>query len=106
MMKIPINTPIGQFRWLALLEGLSYIILVFIAMPLKYIWSMPTLVQYMGMAHGILFCAYVLMLIKVWQAYNWSFAKASIAFIASLVPFGTFWFDTKIRNEKLATKNA
>ena len=97
MINIPINTTLGQFRWIALLEGISFIILLGIAMPLKYLYNFPEAVRVVGMAHGILFVAYIIFLYMVWQSENWNFAKAALAFAVSFVPFGTFWFDKKIR---------
>lgn len=97
MQKIPFNTTLGQFRWIALLEGLSFIILVFIAMPLKYGFDMPQAVRMFGMAHGVLFVAYVILLFMVWREEKWTIGKAALAFLMSLVPFGTLWFDRKLR---------
>ena len=95
MQKIPFNTTLGQFRWVALLEGISFILLVFIAMPLKYGLDIPEGVRVVGMAHGVLFVAYIIFLFMVWQEQKWSLKKVAIAFFMSLVPFGTFWFDKK-----------
>ncbi len=49
-----------------------------------------------GMAHGVLFILYVLLLLQVTLQYKWSFYKASLAFLVSLVPFGTFWAEKKL----------
>jgi integral membrane protein len=89
----------GQFRLVGVLEGISYIVLLFIAMPLKYIADLPNAVKYVGWAHGVLFVAFGLLLIKVWIDYKWSFGKTTLAFVASLVPFGTFWLDKKLKKE-------
>ena len=97
MQKIPVNTTLGQFRWIALIEGVSYIILLFIAMPLKYGFNLPQTVQVVGMAHGVLFVAYVIFLFIVWREEHWTLGKAALAFAMSLVPFGTFWFDKQLR---------
>ena len=97
MQKIPINTTLGQFRWIAILEGISFIVLLFIAMPLKYQFDMPKVVSIVGMAHGVLFVAYVIFLYMVKAEHKWSFGKAVLGFVASFIPFGTFWFDKKLR---------
>lgn len=97
MQKIPLNTTLGQFRWIAILEGISFIVLLFVAMPLKYQFNMPKAVSVVGMAHGVLFVAYIIFLYMVWQVQKWKFSKAILGFVVSLVPFGTFWFDKKIR---------
>jgi len=93
------NGTMGQFRLIGILEGISYIVLLFIAMPLKYFADSPNAVKYVGWAHGALFVAFGLYLLKVWREYKWTFGKAFIAFIASLVPFGTFVLDKKLKKE-------
>jgi integral membrane protein len=87
---------IKTFRIIAFLEGLSFLILLFIAMPLKYMMDMPMPVRIVGMAHGVLFVAYVLYLMLVRSQKDWSIGKTLIAFAASLVPFGTFILDAKV----------
>lgn len=84
------------FRLIALLEGISFLILLFIAMPLKYMMDMPLPVRIVGMAHGILFVAFILYLMLVHSQKNWSIQKTALAFLASLVPFGTFVLDAKV----------
>jgi len=96
-MSIPTNTTLGQFRWIALFEGISFLILLFIAMPLKYMADLPQMVRYVGMAHGLLFVLYIILLVMIWKEYQWKFTKVLTAFIASLVPFGTIWFDRKLK---------
>ena len=86
-----------RFRQVAVLEGISYILLLFIAMPLKYFADMPEAVKYTGWAHGLLFVLYGLLLIQVWQQYNWKFGKAVLVFIASLLPFAPFYVDRKLK---------
>ena len=79
-----------SFSKLAIAEGISYIVLVFIAMPLKYFFDYPLAVKYTGWAHGVLFvafCAYLPLL--MWRD-GWSFLRALRAFALSLIPFGTF----------------
>lgn len=61
---------------------------------------MPQMVRYVGMAHGLLFVLYAILLLMVWKEYSWKFAKVLMAFVASLVPFGTFWFDMKLQKEQ------
>lgn len=90
-----IKTPLGRFRIIAFLEGLSYILLG-LTMVLKYKYAMPEPNRIIGMAHGVLFIAYVLMLIQVTISHKWSFWKTTLAFLVSLVPFGTFYAEKKI----------
>lgn len=91
-----------RFRQVAVLEGVSYLLLLFIAMPLKYFADIPEAVKYTGWAHGLLFVLYAALLIQVWQQYNWKFGKAVMVFIASLVPFAPFWVDKKLKEEQAA----
>jgi integral membrane protein len=84
------------FRTVALLEGISFLVLLFIAMPLKYVMHQPLPVRITGMVHGILFIAFVFYLMQVKNEKNWPIKKTMLAFIASLLPFGTFVLDAKI----------
>ena len=99
-MNSYLNTTLGKFRLIALLEGISFIILLFIAMPLKYLAGMPLAVKYIGWVHGALFVFYVILLVQVWIEHNWKFIKVLGAFIASLLPFGTFYLDKKLKEEE------
>lgn len=87
------------FVFIALLEGISYLLLLCIAMPLKYLANMPGFVKYLGWAHGVLFVLFCVYLLKVWKQFQWSFGKATVAFIASLLPFGTFVLDSQLKKE-------
>lgn len=91
-----LNSPIGRFRIIAFIEGISFIILVGIAMPLKYMADSPGMVKVVGMAHGVLFLVFLVSLLEVWIKRKWSFVKVAIAFLSSLVPFGTFVLDAKV----------
>jgi len=88
-----------RFMFIALLEGISYLLLLCIAMPLKYYADMPGPVKYIGWAHGVLFVLFCFYLVKVWMGYKWGFWKATGAFIASLLPFGTFVLDKQLKKE-------
>lgn len=83
------------FRTTALIEGVSYLLLGF-TMILKYKFEMPLPNYIVGMSHGFLFMAYIALLVIVHFKYQWSFQKSLLAFVASLVPFGTFWADQKL----------
>ena len=78
------------FRKVAFAEGISYLLLA-LTMPFKYIFKITEPNYVVGLAHGLLFVAYCLLLLNVWIKYNWKFNKAFFAFIVSIVPFGTFW---------------
>lgn len=90
------------FRKVALAEGISYIVLLFIAMPLKYWANMPLAVKYVGWAHGLLFVGYIACLVMAWQEKKWSFGKVVLLFIASLLPFVPFWVEHKLKAEDTA----
>ena len=93
------KSTIGLLRRIGIIEGISYLVLLFIAMPLKYFADLPIFVQIFGMAHGILFVLFVLMLLVVWFRHGWSFIRVLGAFAASLLPFGTFVLDARLRKE-------
>jgi integral membrane protein len=90
-----LKTSLGRLRIIAFAEGMSFLILLGIAMPLKYIAGIREAVSVVGMAHGVLFVMYVLLLIQVAIERDWSWKKSILAFLASLVPFGTFYADAK-----------
>ncbi|WP_119080366.1 DUF3817 domain-containing protein [Chitinophaga alhagiae] len=91
---------IKRFRIIAWLEGISFLLLIFVAMPLKYFADEPWLNRQVGMAHGILFVLYVILAIEIKMALNWNLKKTAIALGASIIPFGTFYI-----NEKWMRKN-
>lgn len=86
---------IKLFKVIAFLEGVSLLLLLFIAMPLKYIWEMPQMVQVVGMAHGILFLGYIAFAFMVYNELKWSLKTLAIVMIASIIPFGTFYIEKK-----------
>ncbi len=92
------TTHLGRFRIVAIAEGISYLLLLFLAMPLKYLADIPSPVRYVGWVHGLLFVLYCLFLLLVWINNRWSFLKVLTGFVASLLPFGAFWFDRRIRD--------
>lgn len=83
------------FRLTAILEGISYILLFGLSMPLKYAAQILEPNKYIGYAHGFLFIAYVLLAILVWYQKKWSFKKGFILLVASLLPFATFYVEKK-----------
>ena len=76
-------------------EAASYLILLLIAMPLKYIWGHPEMVKVVGMAHGILFLAYIGSAFAMYDKYDWPLKKLAWAVIASFLPLGPFVFEAK-----------
>ena len=73
------------------IEGISYLLLLFIAMPLKYIFEMPKAVTLAGTLHGVLFVAYVLLLAIMHLQLKLTLIKTAILFLLSIIPFGTFY---------------
>lgn len=89
-----------RLRIVGILEGISYLLLLGIAMPLKYLANLPLAVRIAGSIHGILFVSFCIALVAVWRNRKWPYEKVVIAFILSLVPFGTFYLDKQIRKEE------
>ncbi|WP_437517590.1 DUF3817 domain-containing protein [Sorangium sp. So ce1099] len=96
-------TALRQLRLVAILEGLSYLLLLFIAMPLKYLAGQPLAVRVVGSAHGLLFVLFLAALLRAAVARRWSLGRASLAFVSSVVPFGTFVFDRSLQREIATT---
>jgi integral membrane protein len=87
-----LKTALGRLRIVAFIEGCSYLLLGF-TMILKYKYAMPQPNYIVGLAHGILFVLYVVLLLQVSYLNRWNLVKVFWAFLASLVPFGTFYAD-------------
>ncbi|MCV9385772.1 DUF3817 domain-containing protein [Reichenbachiella ulvae] len=90
-----LSTSIGKLRLLAILEGISYLLLG-ITMPLKYVMDIPEPNFIVGMAHGWLFILYIIFCLVCIYKYKWSFLSSALALFASLVPFGTFIADIRL----------
>ncbi|MCD6258576.1 MAG: DUF3817 domain-containing protein [Helicobacteraceae bacterium] len=88
---------VNQFRKIGIIEGYSYLLLLFVAMPLKYFMDYPIAVKVVGMAHGILFIIFCILLALAWQKARWSLRESTLFFVASLIPFGTFYTDKKVK---------
>jgi integral membrane protein len=83
------------FRIIALLEGVSYILLMTIGLYFKYLLNDDTYVKLLGMPHGVLFMLYILIAFLLRKQEQWSFINFVIILFASLIPFGTFYIDRK-----------
>ena len=84
---------------IAFIEGVSYLVLLGVAMPLKYLAGVPGPVKAVGWAHGLLFMLYVLSAAEATVARRWRLAMALGVLAAALVPFGTFVLDSRLRRE-------
>lgn len=94
-----LRDPIQRFRLVAFLEGVSFILLLGVAVPLKHLLGMPGAVRVIGMAHGLLFLLYLAASFELFASRRWSGRQVLLAVVASLVPFGTFVLDARIRRD-------
>lgn len=90
---------LNRLRIIGILEGVSFLVLLGIAMPLKYLAGQPQAVKLVGWAHGVLFVAFVAVLLHASTLRNWPISRRIKAFVSALLPFGTFALDTQIRAE-------
>lgn len=88
-----------QLRIVGFLEGISFLLLLFVAMPLKHYAGVPLAVRIAGSAHGILFVLFVFALIRTAIERDWTLVRSLLSFCASLVPFGTFVLDRSLKRE-------
>ncbi|WP_424765499.1 DUF3817 domain-containing protein [Paenibacillus sp. sgz302251] len=94
------KTAIGRLRFIGFYEGVSFLVLLLIAMPLKYWADIPQVVTVVGALHGLLFVLYVLAVIHVWIVHRWSLLKVAAAMIAAFLPFGPFVVDRKLLRDQ------
>ncbi len=97
-----LSNPIGRLRLIGLIEGVSFLLLLFVAMPLKYAAGMPEAVKYVGWAHGGLFVLFIVALLHASAETSWSLTKIAGAFVASVIPFGTFVLDRHLKRDEAA----
>ncbi|WP_111307128.1 DUF3817 domain-containing protein [Confluentibacter sediminis] len=81
------------FRAIAFLEGISYILLLFIATPIKYFAEDPQYVKLLGMPHGLLFITYIVLAIMLKSELKWNTKQFTTILLAAIIPFGTFYID-------------
>ena len=97
---------VDRFRFVSFMEGISYVVLLFIAMPIKYIGQEPILVKYIGMLHGILFLLFVFFFVQFAEKHFkniWDLVKI---FLFSLLPFGFLYIEKKLKHIKNTEKEA
>ena len=90
-----IHKSVAFVRKIALMEGVSFLLLLGIAMPLKYLAGMPEAVRYAGWAHGVLFVLLVAALLRALLTTTWPLGRAALVFVASLLPLGPFLLDRR-----------
>ncbi|PZD96050.1 hypothetical protein DNH61_09020 [Paenibacillus sambharensis] len=90
---------ISRVRYIGIAEGISFILLLFIAMPLKYWADMPQAVAVVGGLHGLLFVLYLLAIAHVTFVKRWKITRVAAAVASAFVPFGPFLLDRKLKLE-------
>lgn len=95
------NTIFSRFRLISLIEGISFLILLFIAMPLKYLAGIPLAVKIVGMTHGILFILFVLALVMALKKYKWENSFSFKLFVYSIIPFGFILIEKAIMKDSV-----
>ena len=89
---------LNVFRIIAFFEGVSYLLLLFIATPIKYLCGDPQYVKLLGMPHGLLFIGYIILAFMIRKDFNWTNSQFATVLLASVIPFGTFYIDRKYLN--------
>ena len=97
---------IQTLRAVGFLEGMSFLLLLFIAMPMKYLMDNPILVKYVGMGHGVLFIVFLVVLFVVCEKQKWSLKVFILGLMAAVLPFGPFVFDRKLKHLEQAPTEA
>jgi integral membrane protein len=97
-----LNRPSRLFLPVSLAEGTSFLVLLLIAMPLKYFANLPQAVMVVGMLHGLLFIAYVILALLVRNELSWSFRRLSWVIVLSVLPAGAFFAERSTKVEALA----
>lgn len=100
MPKPSIHHPVGRVRLVALAEAVSYLLLLGIAMPLKYLAGMAAAVSVVGAIHGALFVLLVLALILAMLGRHLSLGEVALVFVASLIPFVPFFIDKRLARDE------
>ena len=99
MIKKKKEKLLQRFRIIGIAEGISFLVLLLIAMPLKYLMHIPEAVKITGWIHGALFVTFIYLAFEVMGALNKSFIWFLKAFIAAFIPLGTFVFDRQLKKE-------
>jgi integral membrane protein len=97
MVKALTHSRLTQIDRIGSIESISLLILLLIAMPMKYIWDDPRLVRWVGMAHGVLFIAYVAVVVRAHAETRWKMSYTFWGVVASFIPFGPAIFVKKMR---------
>ncbi len=98
------STAVDRLRIIGIVEGISYLVLLLVAMPLKYLAGFEQAVQVVGWAHGVLFILFVAAVAHVSIVRSWAFRRITWALVSSIIPFGTFVLDRQLRREQAAER--
>jgi integral membrane protein len=90
---------LGYLRWAGWAEGISFLVLLLVAMPMKYVMGEPMAVRVAGSLHGVLFIVYAVMVLVVARAMGWPGRLVGLGLLAALLPLGPFWFDARLKRE-------
>jgi integral membrane protein len=94
-----LKTPVGRLRVIGMIEAISFLVLLGIAMPLKYFADLPEAVRIVGWTHGILFIGFLVALMLARDAMRWNLRWTALVLLAALLPFGPFVIDGRLRKE-------
>lgn len=94
-----LQTAVGRFRAVSLLEGLSYVVLMFVAMPLKYVAGIPEAVRVVGSLHGLLFIIFAAALVAATRSAGWGVLRAGWFLFLSMIPFGALVIEWQAREQ-------
>ncbi|MDB9964527.1 DUF3817 domain-containing protein [Vicingaceae bacterium] len=99
MDKLAYKMHLSIFAKISFCEGVSFVVLLFISMPLKYVMDLPLAVKYIGWAHGALFVAYAFQLLYFWSTFKWKFSKVMLYGFCSIIPFAPFWVEKQLKKQ-------
>ncbi len=97
---------VTQLRIVGIAEGISFLVLLLIAMPMKYYFGLPMAVKIVGWMHGVLFIAYIVAVLLAIKAMQWNWFSVGLALAASLIPIGTFVLDRSWRKREAELRTA
>lgn len=100
------KTSVGRLRTIGIIEGISFLLLLGVAMPLKYFAGMPLAVTWAGWLHGSLFMAFCIALSQAHQEARWGMGRSALFLIAALLPFGPFVIDKRLRMQDEALQRS
>jgi len=100
-----IKTTLGQLRIAGILDGISLVVLLFIAMPLKYWADIPMAVTVAGSVHGVIFVSYVLVILYAQIRLRWNIIWSMLAVVVAFIPFGNFIYDWQLKKMEIRFQN-